>query len=48
MSATPKQELRSNFISELLITPQQQPARRLTGTDYQHVTANLGNIWETL
>ena len=24
------------------------PARRLTGTDYQHFTANLGNIWETL
>ena len=24
------------------------PAPRLTGTDYQHVTANLGNIWETL
>ena len=20
----------------------------LTGTDYQHITANLGNIWETL
>ena len=26
----------------------QQPARRLTGTDYQHIMANLGNIWETL
>ena len=26
----------------------QQPVRRLTGTDYQHITANLGNIWETL
>ena len=25
-----------------------QPARRLTGTEYQHFTANLGNIWETL
>gem|GEM_PF-6866481 len=29
-------------------TLQQQPARRLTGTDYQHFTANLENIWETL
>jgi hypothetical protein len=29
-------------------TPPQQPARRLTDADYQHVTANLGNIWETL
>ena len=25
----------------------ERPARRLTRTDYQHVTANLGNIWET-
>lgn len=32
----------------VIITPQRQPARRLTGTDYQHFTANLGNIWETL
>ena len=35
-------------ISESFITPQQLPARRPTGTDYQHITANLGNIWETL
>ena len=32
----------------VIFTPQQLPARRLTGTDYQHFTANLGNIWETL
>ena len=25
-----------------------QPEQRLTRADYQHVTANLGNIWETL
>ena len=34
-------------LSEFLIPPL-LPARRLTGTDYQHFTANLGNIWETL
>ena len=31
-----------------LITLLQLPVRRLTGTDYQYFTANLGNIWETL
>ncbi len=36
------------IISESFITLPLLPARRLTGTDYQHVTANLGNIWETL
>ena len=36
------------IISESLFTLQQLPGRRLTETDYQHITANLGNIWETL
>ena len=31
-----------------IIHIRERPVRRLTGTDYQHVTANLGNIWETL
>jgi hypothetical protein len=31
-----------------IIHIRERPARRLTGTDYQHFTANLGNIWETL
>lgn len=30
-----------------IILPQ-QPVRRLAGTDYQYITANMGNIWETL
>jgi hypothetical protein len=44
----PAQADRSFFIVGFEITLQQQPARRLTRADYQHVTANLGNIWETL
>ena len=36
-----------NYI-RVIITPQRRPGRRLTGADYQHFTANLGNIWETL
>ena len=36
------------YNQHVVITPQQQPVRRLTGTEYQHFTANLGNIWETL
>ena len=36
------------FNLRVIFTPQLLPARRLTGTDYQHFTANLGNIWETL
>ena len=36
------------YIRVCLITPQLQPGRRITNTDYQHITANLGNIWETL
>ena len=45
-----QRELRSYtlYIRVELITLQQQPARRLMGIDYQHITANLGNIWETL
>ena len=35
------------IIVRVMITLQQLPARRLTETDYQHITANLGNIWET-
>ena len=38
----------TNDLSAFAITPRLQPGRRLTGTDYQHFTANLGNIWETL
>ena len=36
------------IIVRVMITPLRLPGRRLTGTDYQHFTANLGNIWETL
>ncbi len=32
----------------VIITPQQQPVRRLTGADYQQLREVLGNIWETL
>ena len=31
----------------VMITSQLLPARQLTGTDYQYITANPGNIWET-
>ena len=31
-----------------IIHIRERPEQRLTGTDYQHFTANLGNIWETL
>ena len=34
-------------IQNLAIIPQQQPARRPTGTDYQGVVSISGNIWET-
>jgi len=37
----------ANYV-RVIITLPRQPARRLTRADYQHVTANLGNIWETL
>ena len=43
----PKRTGPFHYVS-VLFTPQLQPARRLTRADYQHVTANLGNIWETL
>ena len=36
-----------HYIGVIFIPPL-LPVRRLTGTDYQHITANLGNIWETL
>ena len=37
----------TNYV-RVIFTPQQLPVRRLTSTDYQYITANLGNIWETL
>ena len=30
------------------VIPQLLPARRLTKAEYQYITVNLGNIWETL
>ena len=35
------------IIARVMITSQLLPARQPTGTDYQHITANMGNIWET-
>ena len=36
-----------NYI-RVIITLRRLPARRLTKAEYQYITVNLGNIWETL
>lgn len=48
MAKSRKRDFAIRMILRNVFTPQLQPGRRLTRADYQHVTANLGNIWETL